>query len=113
MFSSECQSIQSSGPEEVTIMSCQSLNHPAFLRSFARGRPVVVSDVHHLWRGTWQPSYFVERFGSEKVALVDCKTNLEFESTVAFFFQHFGASEEHRRILKLKVRQQVLAYFMP
>ena len=89
-------------------MSCQHLNYPTFLQSLARGRPIVVTGVHHRLQGTWTPKYFVDRFGSQEVTLVDCKTDTEFSSTVANFFQHFGAAED-RRVVKLKVQRQAIA----
>ena len=84
-------------------MSCQRPNYPIFRQSLAQGRPIVVHDVHHRLQGTWKPSYFIERFGSQEVMLVDCKTDTEFTSTVADFFQQFGTARGHGRTIKLKV----------
>jgi [histone H3]-dimethyl-L-lysine9 demethylase len=85
-------------------MSRKNLDYAAFKRSWARGEPIIVTDVQHTIQGTWDPTYFTEVFGPESVTVVDCKTDQEVNSTVAEFFQTFGDSGLQSRALKIKVR---------
>jgi hypothetical protein len=88
-------------------MSCDHPDYAQFKTLWAGGHPVVVTGVQHIFQGRWTPQYFMERFGSERVTVVDCETTLERKSTVADFFESFGSERsedpEGKKILKLKV----------
>ena len=94
--------------ESIQRMSCQHPDYTIFQQLLRQGRPIVVYDVHRRLQGTWNPSYFMEQFGSQEVKLVDCMTDTEFTSTVADFFKQFGTAEGHGRTIKLKVCQQAM-----
>jgi hypothetical protein len=89
-------------------MSGKNLDHGLFQRSWSQGEPIVVTDLQHILQGRWTPEYFVEVYGSEKITVVDCDSEQQFKSTVADFFLSFGAAEEKKQVLKLKVRYQTL-----
>ena len=75
-----------------------------FQRACSQGIPVVVTGVDAGLHGDWGPEYFIERYGSHKVTLVDCESECTRQSTVALFFQDFLNACDRRQILKLKVR---------
>lgn len=68
-----------------------------------QGIPVVVTGVDAALQGDWAPQYFIERYGSQKVTLVDCETDCTQQSTVSDFFQGLRGTGDRRQILKLKV----------
>ena len=74
-----------------------------FQRACSQGIPVVVTGVDGGLHGDWGPEYFIERYGSHKVTLVDCESDCTRQSTVAQFFQDFLSACDRRQILKLKV----------
>jgi JmjC domain, hydroxylase len=85
-------------------MSAKQPNQSMFQRSLVNGEPMIVTDVQHTLQGKWGPDYFVDNFGGEKVTIIDCETEREYQSTVADFFSSFGSDRKKRQILKLKVR---------
>jgi hypothetical protein len=88
-------------------MSGKYLDHSLFQRSWSQGEPVVVTDIQHILQGRWTPEYFVEVYGREKITIVDCESEQQYKSTVADFFLSFGAAEERKQVLKLKVRYKL------
>jgi hypothetical protein len=84
-------------------MSCQKLDYPMFKQSLTCGRPILVTGLQRRLQGPWVPQYFIERFGLQKVVLIDCESDSEVKGTVADFFGSFGPGEEGKRVLKLKV----------
>ena len=88
-------------------MSLKTLDENIFRHSWARGDPIVVTDLK--LQGQWGPDYFTDAFGGKTVTVVDCTTNEEHISTVGEFFHSFGTSQENQRIFKLKVRTAVLS----
>jgi hypothetical protein len=74
-----------------------------FRRFWVQGIPVVVTGVQSHLQGDWTPDYFIERYGTAKVTLVDCETEGAQQSTVAEFFRNFSAVGGRGQILKLKV----------
>jgi hypothetical protein len=95
---------QSYTPQEVLHMTYDKLDPVVFGESLARGRPIVVTGLQRRLQGKWDPTYFIERFGSQKVTLIDCETESQVKSTVADFFQGFGPATGDKRIVKLKAR---------
>ena len=73
-----------------------------FQQHWSQGIPVVVTDVQTNLQGNWAPEYFIERYGEQKVTLVDCETNSMLQATVSDFFKNFNAVGDRKQILKLK-----------
>jgi hypothetical protein len=82
-----------------------------FQRSWRQGIPVVVTGVHTRLQGDWAPDYFIQRYGTQKVTLVDCETDYTQQTTVSDFFRHFNSAGDRRQILKLKVIFLLLIFF--
>jgi hypothetical protein len=74
-----------------------------FQKYWSQGIPVVVTGVHTNLQGDWGPQYFIERYGTQRVTLVDCETDNTQQTTVSHFFQNFHCAGDRRQILKLKV----------
>jgi hypothetical protein len=70
---------------------------------WCQGVPVVVTGVGSHLQGDWTPESFITRFGTHKVTLVDCETELTQQSTVADFFADFGKDCGQSQVLELKV----------
>jgi hypothetical protein len=70
-----------------------------FQRHWSQGVPVVITNVR--MQGEWTPEYFIARYGSKDVTIVDCETEGTISGIVADFFLQFGQRD---RILKIKVR---------
>ncbi|KAH7917085.1 hypothetical protein BV22DRAFT_988083, partial [Leucogyrophana mollusca] len=69
------------------------------------GNPLVVVHVDTRLQGDWSPAYFVEKYGTHHVTLVDCESERRQASTVADFFASFGdtaARIDGDPVLKLK-----------
>ena len=79
-----------------------------FQQYWTKGIPVVVTGLHACLQGDWTPAYFMERYGSQKVTLVDCETDSMQQSTVSDFFRNFDSSSGRQHILKLKVNHPLL-----
>ena len=73
-----------------------------FQQHWSQGIPVVVTNVQTKLQGNWAPEYFIERYGEQKVTLVNCETNSMLPATVSDFFQNFNDVGERKQILKLK-----------
>jgi hypothetical protein len=74
-----------------------------FQKFWSQGLPLVITGLQSQMQGDWTPEYFIMRFGTQKVTLVDCKTESTQLSTVAEFFRNFHAAGEQKQILKLTV----------
>jgi hypothetical protein len=73
-----------------------------FQRHWSQGIPVVVTNIQTKLQGNWAPEYFIERYGEQKVTLVNCETNSMLQSTVSDFFKNFNDAGDRKQILKLK-----------
>jgi hypothetical protein len=82
-----------------------------FRRYLSQGIPVVVTSLHAHLQGNWAPEYFIQRYGTQKVTLVDCETDCTQQSTVSDFFRHLDGAGERKHILKLKVMYICLTVF--
>jgi hypothetical protein len=87
--------------EAVTMSTCH-LDEPTFTASLAQGTPIVITGLQRRMQGTWYPGYFIQRFGSHRVNLVDCGDESEVQTTVADFFRTFGVAT-NGKVMKLKV----------
>jgi hypothetical protein len=73
-----------------------------FQQHWSQGIPVVVTNVQTTLQGNWTPEYFIERYGEQKVTLVDCETDSMLQATVSDFFKNFNDVGDRKQILKLK-----------
>jgi hypothetical protein len=86
-------------PEVPHYSNCD-LNVATFLHNWAKGLPAVVSHIQ--LQGKWDPQYFVDNYGKEKVTLINCETQATRPATVAEFFNDFIKPGERAGIWKLK-----------
>ena len=102
------QDIVVSSARNPPMRSITDLTLSEFQRIWGRDQPIVVTGVEHKLQGQWTPDYFARIYGSEKVTLVDCETELTQPSTVGDFFENFDLVGKGAQILKLKVRSVIL-----
>jgi len=74
-----------------------------FRIAWATGEPLCVDRLLSCFKITWDPSYFIEKFGDEECLIVDCEHETQTLSTVAEFFGRFGNPARDMKIEKLKV----------
>jgi hypothetical protein len=98
-----CQPVISPPSSEVPRMSALSFQIPTFESIWGRETPVIVTDVLSKLQGKYDPIYFIQRYGSQSVNLVDCDTGCMQASKVADFFRDFGSGAQRKSIEKLKV----------
>ena len=79
----------------------EDLSSTGFIRHWSYGVPAVVNSVK--FQGKWDPDYFINTYGEQKVTLEDCETGKTKPSTVAAFFRGFLDPSNRDRIWKLKV----------
>lgn len=68
----------------------QSAAKNLFTGPFGAGIPVVVTGVEHKLQGNWTPRFFIDRYGSTKVELVDTETGTHTKSTVGKYMAGMG-----------------------
>jgi hypothetical protein len=83
-----------------TLPSTASLGE--FQHLWLQGIPVVI-DIGGDFQCSWEPDYFIERYGAQEVTLVNCETASTQQSTVVNFLRDFDVPGKPRQILKLKV----------
>jgi len=83
-----------------------SSNYPrkAFSSLWERGIPLLVKDVLPRFKLTWNPEYFIKKYGDEGCNIVECQTELTRSVCVREFFEWFGKFENRTECWKLKVR---------
>jgi hypothetical protein len=74
-----------------------------FQAFWCQGVPVIVTGARSHLQGDWTLESFITRFGMHKAILLDCKTDLTHESTVADFFIDFSKDCGRSQVLELKV----------
>ena len=89
---------ESTQTREVPTFRQGHVTFSEFQRHWSQGVPVVITNVR--MQGDWSPEYFIARYGSKDVTIVDCETEATLPGTVADFFLQFG---QRVRILKIKV----------
>jgi hypothetical protein len=90
---------ESTQTREVPTFRQGHITFAEFQRHWSQGIPVVITNVR--MQGEWTPEYFIARYGSKDVTIVDCETEATLPGIVADFFLQFGWRD---KISKIKVR---------
>lgn len=81
-----------------------SSNHLSFSSLWERGFPLLVKDVLPRFKLTWNPEYFIEKYGDQTCIIVECQTDQNKRVCIKQFFEWFGKYENRTDCWKLKVR---------
>lgn len=91
---------------EAPHISQKSMEMTVFRKYWSHGIPVVVIDVPIL--SDFNPGYFIQKYGAEKVDVVNCDNPDDWQdTTVSEFLTDFGKSldpKDGTKIWKLKVK---------
>ena len=85
------------------VFAHDDLVEDVFRNVWANGEPLVVTGLQSRFDITWDPKYFIEKYGHEHCRIVECQSEVETDSTVRTFFEQFGKYEGRDGRLKLKV----------
>jgi lysine-specific demethylase 3 len=75
-----------------------------FSSLWVRGLPLLVKDVLPRFKLTWNPEYFIEKYGDVSCNIVECQTEVTRGVCIREFFTWFGNYENRTECWKLKVR---------
>ena len=81
-----------------------SSNGLAFSDLWEKGLPLLAKDILPRFKLTWNPEYFVDKYGDQSCSIVECQTDLIRNMCVREFFEQFGKYENRSECWKLKVR---------
>lgn len=85
-------------------------NFPAI---WAKGQPLVVTDLLSKFKIDWTPEYFLEKYGQQGCLIIECQTDENKRITVGEFFRGFGRYDRRAECWKLKVSLGFLfVYFL-
>lgn len=79
------------------------LTDEIFRQLWAKGEPILVTDVGKKLKIDWSPEYFVKEYGTETCLIMECQTETSKRITVGEFFRDFGRYEGRVECWKLKV----------
>lgn len=85
------------------VFSDTQLTDEVFAEVWAKGEPLVVTDLMHKFRVTWTPEYFSQKYGTQTCLILECQTDQNKRVSVGEFFSWFGKYEGRRDCWKLKV----------
>lgn len=86
----------------VTISDSQ-LTEEFFRTLWAKGEPIVVTDLLPKFKIQWTPEYFMQKYNSQSCLILECQTDVNKRVTVGEFFSWFGKYEGRVERWKLKV----------
>lgn len=100
--------LMSSGGEipshEILRFTDKDLTEEIFRPLWAKGDPLLVTDVGPKLKVDWSPEYFLKNYGMDGCLIVECQSDdLSRRITVGEFFRDFGRYEGRSLCWKLKV----------
>ncbi|KAJ7429071.1 Clavaminate synthase-like protein [Mycena galericulata] len=87
---------------EIHRYSYDDLKEDVFRRLWAKGDPILVTDVARRLTIAWTPEYFIEHYGSDECDVTECQSNTCKRTTVGEFFETFGQYQGRQNCWKLK-----------
>ncbi|KAL6298095.1 Clavaminate synthase-like protein [Sparassis latifolia] len=78
------------------------LSDDTFRRVWAKGEPLVVTNLLPKFHVQWTPEYFSTKYGTQSCLILECQTDQNKRVTVGEFFSWFGKYEGRRDCWKLK-----------
>ncbi|KAJ6543856.1 hypothetical protein B0H19DRAFT_1168673 [Mycena capillaripes] len=78
------------------------LTDEIFRALWAKGDPLLVTDVGKKLKINWSPEYFMKEYGTESCLIIECQTEVSKRITVGEFFRDFGRYEGRVQCWKLK-----------
>ena len=79
------------------------LTDDVFRTVWAKGLPLVVTDLLSKFKIQWTPEYFIEKYSAQPCLIIECQTDMNKRVTVGEFFALFGKYEGRTDCWKLKV----------
>lgn len=86
------------------IIPDSQLTEAVFRPLWAKGEPIVVTELLPKFQIQWTPEYFVQKYSSQSCLILECQTDMNKRVTVGEFFSWFGKYEGRVECWKLKVR---------
>lgn len=83
--------------------SDRDLTEAVFRRHWAKGHPLLITEIGSKLKEPWTPQWFMEMYGSQECDIIECQTNQSKRTTVRGFFGNFGSYEGRQECWKLKV----------
>jgi lysine-specific demethylase 3 len=77
--------------------------NPSFSALWERGLPLLVKDILPRFKLTWNPEYYIEKYGDQNCIIVECQTDQNQKVSIRKFFEWFGEYENRTNCWKLKV----------
>jgi len=110
----ESSPLDPSVPSSVDYPSSEIPSHPTFSIPdsqlteevfrplWAKGEPIVVTDLLPKFQIQWTPEYFKQKYNSQSCLILECQTDVNKRVTVGEFFSWFGKYEGRSECWKLK-----------
>lgn len=96
------------------VFTDAELTDELFASVWAKGEPLVVTDLLAKFQLPWTPEYFSQKYGTQTCLILECQTDQNKRVSVGEFFSWFGKYEGRRDCWKLKVwRRRVLTHARP
>jgi len=86
------------------------LSYDIFTGAWAKGKPLVVTDLLPQFKINWTPEHFIENYGSKSCLVIQCQSDMNKRITVGDFFKEFGKYEGRKDCWKLKVTPLVRSH---
>ncbi|KIP09215.1 hypothetical protein PHLGIDRAFT_343879 [Phlebiopsis gigantea 11061_1 CR5-6] len=87
---------------EPLVFADSELTDEVFAKVWAKGEPLVVTDVMSKFRIPWTPEYFSQKYGTQTCLILECQSDQNKRVSVGEFFSWFGKYEGRRDCWKLK-----------
>lgn len=91
----------------ILTFNTDNLTEEIFRPLWAKGEPLIVTDLLKKFNINWSPEYFIREYGAQECQIVNCETDQIVGTTVGKFFRQFGRYEDRRHCWKLKVSRAV------
>ncbi|KAF8211605.1 Clavaminate synthase-like protein [Mycena galopus ATCC 62051] len=87
---------------EILRFTDSELTDEIFRPLWAKGDPLLVTDVGKKLKINWSPEYFMKEHGNDSCLIIECQTEENRRITVGEFFKTFGQYEGRDKCWKLK-----------
>ncbi|KAG0698870.1 hypothetical protein DFH29DRAFT_80552 [Suillus ampliporus] len=77
----------------ITTMPDSQLMEEVFRPLWAKGDPIVVTELLSKFQIQWPPTYFVQKHNSQSCLILECQSDVNKRVTVGEFFPWFGKYE--------------------
>jgi lysine-specific demethylase 3 len=88
---------------EILRFKDSELTEEIFRPLWAKGEPLLVTEVGAKLKINWSPGYFMKKYGTQNCLIIECQTEDNKRITVGEFFTDFGQYEGRDKCWKLKV----------